>query len=53
MEAGSEFAQLLEVITNMHCFPRSNSIVFLWVCKCFGEGNKPREIPAHSNPNSS
>jgi len=55
MEAASEFAQLLQAITNMQALPRSNRILFLWFYKCFGDGNKPREklvIPAHSYPNS-
>lgn len=55
MEAAPEFAQFSVAITNMQHLPRSNRILFLWFCKCFGEGSKPREkmvIPAHSDPYS-
>lgn len=55
IEAASEFAQLSKVATNVQGLPRSNRILFLWFCKCFGEGNKPRQklvTPAHSDPNS-
>lgn len=40
MEAASEFAQLFGVITNMQGLSKANRILFLWFCKCFGEGNK-------------
>lgn len=55
MEAAPELNQFLVAITNMQHLPRSSRILFLWFCKCFAEGSKPREelvIPAHSDPNS-